>query len=133
MIDNAESWQRLAGELIDRRVALDSRFSNRRLFCQERGIDYRTVSDLENARRDNYGRQTLAKIERAYEWAPGSVRTILEGKEPTPLSAGRRSGYPDFVGDDPFFRHIWDADELASPAEREMTVRLIKAAREARQ
>jgi hypothetical protein len=128
-----KSWQRLAEKLIERRVAIDPRYSNRRLFCDERGIDYRTVSDLERARRDNYGRPMLAKVEVAYKWAAGSVRQILEGGDPTLQSAEHRNGYPDYVGEDPYLRYIWDAEQLSSPAEREMTIRLIRAVRAAGQ
>ncbi|MEU4410662.1 hypothetical protein AB0F88_39680 [Streptosporangium sp. NPDC023963] len=43
------------------------------------------VQAIEGARSTRYSPRTIANLERALEWEPGSVRAILQGREPTPL------------------------------------------------
>ncbi len=64
-----------------RRVELDPRYTNRRTFTRDRGIDYRIASDMEAGRRGNYEAATLAAAELAYRLAPGSLATALAGGE----------------------------------------------------
>ena len=68
-----------------RRIELDPRYSNRHLFAAERGIGYRTVSDIERSRRDNYEDTTIMAVEVAYHVAPGSVERALAGGDLEPL------------------------------------------------
>lgn len=42
----------------------------------------RTLSDLERGARDTYSAETLATVEAALGWQPGSVRRVLDGGEP---------------------------------------------------
>lgn len=87
-------WKRLGEQLMRRRIETDPRYSNRQLFTDERGLNYRTVSDIENGRRDNYEDQTLAAIEIAYRLAPGSIRRSLASGALEPLSAAPLSAVP---------------------------------------
>ena len=78
-------WARLGKLLIQRRAQLDPRYMNRRLFADDRGLDYRLVADIERARRQNFEESTLAAIEVAYAWAPDSILRVLADGDPMPL------------------------------------------------
>ncbi|RAY14560.1 hypothetical protein DPM19_12345 [Actinomadura craniellae] len=130
--DSADDpWRRLSHLLVERRVHLGSEYDDRKKFCAATGLNYKLVQDIEKVRRRNFAPPTLAKIEKGYRWRPGSIRDVLAGGEPTPdgspidiaarpadieLQPGH-TGYPRWVGDDPFLRHIWDFDD-APEAER---------------
>ena len=47
------------------------------------GLGVRTLSDIERGARESYSAETLAAVEAALGWAPGSVRRILDGGQPT--------------------------------------------------
>lgn len=81
------NWKRLGGLLVRRRIELDPRYSNRQLFAAERGLNYRTVSDIERGRRDNYENGTITALEVAYRVTPGSVGRALAGGDLEPLRA----------------------------------------------
>lgn len=83
-------WQRLAELLTARRVELNDAWRTRQQFCRDTGAEYRIVHDLENAKRTNYSGSTLALIERAYRWQPGSIRAVLDGGDPTPVEPAVR-------------------------------------------
>lgn len=73
-------WKSLGEQLVRQRIELDPRYSNRQLFATERGVNYRTLSDIEHGRRDNYEPATLSSLEVAYALAPGSIsRAAYEG------------------------------------------------------
>ena len=81
-ITESAAWTRLGELLIQRRVQLDPRYRNRRLFAIERGLDSRLVADIERARRQNFEGVTLAAaIEAAYRLEPGSIGRTLHGGE----------------------------------------------------
>jgi hypothetical protein len=84
------NWKRLGELLVRRRIELDPRYSNRQLFAAERGINYRTVSDVERGRRDNYEGGTVTALEVAYAVAPGSIGRALAGGELEPLPGPAR-------------------------------------------
>jgi hypothetical protein len=79
-------WNRLKEHAINRRVELGH--PNRDSFVTASGISARILGDIERADRTSYSRTTLAKLERALHWAPGSIRTILDGGNPTPADPG---------------------------------------------
>ncbi|WP_433233950.1 hypothetical protein [Actinomadura nitritigenes] len=68
-------------------------------------------------------RLTKAGIEDALAWKRGSVDAILKGGDPTvvdeaplipePEAEAEDVDYPDFVGDDPFYRHIWRFESVS--------------------
>jgi hypothetical protein len=70
-------WKKLGDSLVERRVQLG--FRSRAAFCEERGVDYRLVYDIEQARRTNFTRSTVAALEVAYALAPGSISRFLAG------------------------------------------------------
>ena len=78
------AWSRLGALLRDRRIELDPRYRNRRTFVRETGLSYSVTSNIETGVRDDYGADTIRAVERAYRWQPGSIRTVLDGGEPTP-------------------------------------------------
>lgn len=74
-----------------RRIEVDPRYSNRQLFADERGVNYRTISDIERGRRDNYEDATIASLEVAYAVRPGSIRRAVAGGELEPVPSPLRS------------------------------------------
>jgi hypothetical protein len=50
-------------------------------WAEHLGISERTLGDLERGRAG--GPNTIAAVENALPWAPGSAQAILEGREPT--------------------------------------------------
>lgn len=74
------------------------------------GPSVSVLSKIETGARA-YGERVHVKLEDVLGWERGSVRAILDGGEPT-LKAGPAPStgtvYPEIVGDDPFFRYIWD-------------------------
>ncbi len=70
-------WDRLAQAIIDRRAALGYR--TREALAAAAGLSSRLLADLEKNRRQNYDRITIARVEGAMEWEPGTVNTILRG------------------------------------------------------
>lgn len=85
---DTQAWQRLAVMLAERRASLRPEWQERTAFAADTGLSYRSISDLEGVRRDNYRASWLAMVESAYEWEPGSIREVLAGGDPTPKEAG---------------------------------------------
>ncbi len=75
-------WQRLADYVVDARTGLGLR--TREALAEQVGVSSRVLSDIENARRTNYDRATIAALERALGWGTGSVTRILAGGDPLP-------------------------------------------------
>lgn len=67
---------RLADALVRRRVELGYRSA--RALASAIGMDARTITSLESARRSNVSRNTLAALEIALQWEPGHIRGLLE-------------------------------------------------------
>lgn len=80
-----EAWKGLAERLIARRCELDPRWENRTAFASATGVNYRLIQDLESCLRDTVTEPSLAKIDRAYQWPPGTCLDILRGLEPDRL------------------------------------------------
>lgn len=80
-----DAWKRLGELLVARRVDL----GHPRRLTWARDVlglsNDRIQSDLENGRRSNYDNATLAQVEQQYQWAPGSIRAVLGGGDPTPI------------------------------------------------
>lgn len=94
-----DNWKRLGDLLVRRRIEMDPRYSVRQLFAAERGINYRTVSDIERGRRDNYEDTTLTAVEVAYGVTPGSVAAALDGGPLEPLPPVALTQVPDVPPD----------------------------------
>lgn len=105
-----EAWRRLGQMLERRRGELGYGFRRRDRFAKERGrgkISVKTISRLEKGERGSYPESTIGTVEAMYQWAAGSVESVLRGGEPnafvvappgrnpitspfTPLTAGER-------------------------------------------
>jgi hypothetical protein len=83
-----EAWLRLGRMLERRRGELGYGFRQRAHFARERGggqISVKTISRLEKGERDSYPESTVGTVESMYQWAPGSVESVLRGGEPNAL------------------------------------------------
>ncbi len=76
----ADNWARLAEHVITRRV--DRGYKTRQAFATASGLSLRTLGDIERHDRDSYDNATLATLESALGWEPGSVQNILTGGKP---------------------------------------------------
>ncbi|MET0419572.1 MAG: hypothetical protein ABW022_26455 [Actinoplanes sp.] len=74
-------WHRLGQHVTARRIELGYR-RREDLTTAFEGISQRTLGDIESGRREGYHRNTLATLEHALQWAPGSMNAILDGGEP---------------------------------------------------
>ena len=86
-----EAWLRLGRMLERRRGELGYGFRQRARFARERGngkISVKTISRLEKGERAYYPQSTLGAVETMYQWAPGSVESVLLGGEPNALLIG---------------------------------------------
>ena len=90
------AWNRLAELLVARRLQLG--FAYRNEFAAHVGMKSdKLLDDLENVRRTNFKPKTLAKIDKYYQWAPGSCETVLDGGDPSTLEP--RFGTPRYLND----------------------------------
>lgn len=78
-------WNRLGERIVQRRTELGMRTT--KSLAEQTGLTPRMLGDIENGRRDNYAAGTLAQIELALKWQAGSIKGVLEGGDPTPISA----------------------------------------------
>jgi hypothetical protein len=83
-----DAWERLGRALERRRGELGYGFRQRGRFTRERGagkISVKTISRLEKGERGSYPESTIGAVEAIYQWAPGSLDSVLRGGEPDPL------------------------------------------------
>jgi len=83
-----EAWLRLGRMLERRRGELGYGFRQRARFARDRGggkISVKTISRLEKGERDSYPESTVGTVESMYQWAPGSIESVLAGGEPNTL------------------------------------------------
>lgn len=113
------NWERLARLIVGRRVELG--FGTREAFAQTSKISSRLLSDLENARRPSYAPSTVAKLEQALQWTPGSVDSVLAGRQPQPSCGIEGPAKPRAAAVASNIRawraaRRWSADDLAALA-----------------
>lgn len=102
-----EALQRL-GEYVRRR-RMELKLSQPDIAARG-GPSVSVLSKIETGSR-RYGDRVIIKLEDTLGWERGSVQAILDGGEPALKVRPSVSGdYPDFVGEDPFFRYVWDYD-----------------------
>lgn len=75
-------WSRLA-ELI--RADAANLYPSLRAFARASGLSLRTIEALIAGERTHYRDRTIADVEVALEWEPGSVQRVLEGRKPLRL------------------------------------------------
>lgn len=83
-----DDYRRAGRRLLGARVLRDRRWRTRGTYAEDIGISVRTVADVETGRigkRRDWDPGTIAILERAVGWAPGSYDAVLAGREPTPL------------------------------------------------
>lgn len=68
--------RRLSDALIRRRVELGYRSA--RALAAAIGMDARTITSLESARKTHVSRNTLATLELAMQWDPGYINALIE-------------------------------------------------------
>ena len=145
------AWARLGRLLAERRVQISPRYANRRAFAADREMNWRTLHDVEAAKRTNFTPQTMRAFEAAYMLAPGSLERTLAGGELEPLPtqppapklavapslppAGRLAEWltslPDedierVVAHDPLLRQVWDLqDGTGKPADRAQRIAML--------
>lgn len=89
---SSEQWKALGAALVRRRVELG--FSKRTEFASSLGLTHdRTLSDIENGRRTNYGDATIAQIERFYRIAEGAIQGFFEVGDLRPSHVPLKGGY----------------------------------------
>jgi hypothetical protein len=81
---NTEDWQRLAEHVVSRRVSLGLTQQDVRAAG---GPSTATMRLIEGALQTTYKDMVIGRLEKALNWGPGSVRSILAGGDPTPLHA----------------------------------------------
>jgi hypothetical protein len=69
------NWQRLGQAVVERRV--ERGFKTRDAFAKASSLSLRLLGDIENARRSNYDRVTIATLETALGWPAGMVSLII--------------------------------------------------------
>ena len=71
-----DGWARMGAMVKQER---SRRWRSRAEFARAAGISARTIDDVETGRRSNFSDVTLASIEAALEWEPGTCRRLVEG------------------------------------------------------
>lgn len=75
-----QGWERVAAKVITDRVRRGYRSMAE--FAKAAGLSTSTVDSIEHARKDRYEAATLAALEHALGWAPGSVERVRKGLSP---------------------------------------------------
>lgn len=99
-----EGWRQLGRRI---RLERSRRWPRRPDFARAAGLSDRVVGEVERAERPNFSPDTLAGIEYALGWAPGSCDLIRAGRQPRRV-------------EDPEFTRIRDAWPRLSPDARRM-------------
>ena len=90
-MNETAAWDRLATLVKQRRQALDIKQD------AVTGVSKATMSNIENAKQDSYKDFTLAALERALRWHPGSIGVVLDGGEPMPVDQPSDAATSDLV------------------------------------
>ena len=78
-------WDHLGEALTERRVQIEPRYKNLRLFARETGLNWRLLFDIEHHKRETFEPETLMAIASAYRVTYRSVRDFRAGGELEPL------------------------------------------------
>lgn len=125
-----EDLRRLGRHVRDRRLALGM---SQAAVAAKGGPSTGVLSKIETGVK-TYGDRVIIPLERVLRWERGSVAAILAGGEPAlrPGSPGTSTenlgDFPEFVGDDPFYRHIWAFDGVPED-EREYAILRVQVRR----
>jgi transcriptional regulator with XRE-family HTH domain len=115
--DEDRDWGRLGDWIVTRRVQMG--YPKQRQFVEHSGLSSRILSHLEQGNRTSYEQSTLARLEQALNWAPGSVRAVLAGGDPQPLpDPPPDEALPAAVEDDFAVTALFVAAALDGPTQR---------------
>lgn len=89
--EDRTAWKRVGHLLAERRSQISPRYANRRAFAADREMNWRTLHDIELAKRDNFKPETMRAFEAAYLLIPGSLDRALAGGDLEPLPAAPSS------------------------------------------
>lgn len=82
-MENTADWMALGRNVVQARVSAGLRTS--KSLAERMGVSQRLVGDIENGRRASYSSSTIASLEMALDWSPGSVDAVLAGRDPMPI------------------------------------------------
>jgi hypothetical protein len=108
-------WKRLGAAVTAERV----RLGHRTLvgFARAAGLSKTTVDSIESARASSYAPSTLAALEHALGWQPGSVERVLKG-------------LPPLADEDPDLTAVIDAwPQLSAGSRRMLRILAVESAR----
>jgi len=71
-----DGWARLGQRVAQER---GRHWRSRSAFARAAGVSRRVLDDVEKGRRDNYSEATLAALEAALGWAPGTCLRVVQG------------------------------------------------------
>ena len=111
-----DGWARLGRTVTTER---GRHWRSRAAFARAAGLSPRLVGDVEKGRRDNYSDATLAAVEAALGWEPGTCLRIVQGGKV------RRDV-------DPQMMRLLDAWRTLPPEARELLVEMAERASKAR-
>ncbi|KAA8884241.1 XRE family transcriptional regulator [Nocardia colli] len=86
-----KDWKRLADRVVSRREELS--LHTRQDLADATGLSYRLLGDLERGVR-GMSEGTLALVEQALGWSPGSAHRILNGGDPLVIRESVTKGHP---------------------------------------
>lgn len=110
-------WQRLGRYVVARREELG--YKQRGDIASAVGVSTRVMSDIENGRRGNFDRVTIAALERALGWETGSVERVATGGEPRLRGSLSRSTPVGQSGQSDLFAMIAKIDDSSmGPTEK---------------
>lgn len=106
--DSPQAWERVAVEVKRRRVQLG--LTQPQVHAAG-GPSVSMLSKIEGAKRTSYEDMALARLEKALQWAPGSIEAIRKGGAPTPLQieetpASSRNPAPASGEESPVFQAL---------------------------
>lgn len=101
-----DGWAVLGERILAER---SRRWRTREDFAHATGVSRRVIGDLERGARSRYQAATLAAVESALGWSPGSCLRVVQGGRPQPTV-------------DPLFLRLRDAWQYLGPDARRMLV-----------
>lgn len=109
-------WSRLADYVVSRRREIG--YGRQVDLVSGSALGMRTLSSIETGERTQYNRSTLAALEQALDWEPGSIQAVLDGGEPTPTEdrAPEPDDYPPGLTEHE--KSMWDRMDLMDETAR---------------
>lgn len=123
-MDPDDNWERLAEIAVARRNALG--LESRESFAQATGLSYRTLASFERGER-RVSDGTLAIIEQALAWQPGSARDVLRGGDASPVDRSSETSSGQFSWIRGFAEAYRIAADLAEAGQVGLSGRLMRA------